>query len=119
MTPSLLAVCLIVAFAAVKAEWEDIILPPLDGKQDPEVTLYFAQGADLTTSQYTSIMTTLQTVLPFKLWVGIPQCAQNVCSIPKTLSKGIDRIEQSMLDAGMNSVKTFYGGHSLGGAMMP
>jgi hypothetical protein len=64
-------------------------------------------------------MTQLQKELPYKLWVGIVQCQSNICSIPNTLKKGCARVEKDMIDAGMNAQKHFYGGHSLGGAMMP
>ena len=77
--------------------WDDIILPPHPGKKGSESVLYFAQGADLKTSQYVKLMEFIQKKLPFPLWVGIPQCLNNVCSIPNTLNKGIERIKQVII----------------------
>jgi hypothetical protein len=62
--------------------WEDIILTPPSGKTGPESVLYFGQGADLKTSQYTKILSSLQQAVDFPLWVGIPQCPQNVSFHP-------------------------------------
>ena len=113
MRGSLLA--LLLSLLLARAVADDVILKPIDGKSDPEVALYFAQGADIETQQYTDIMSQLQKQVPFKLWVGIVQCQSNVCSIPTTLAKGCARVEEDMTKAGMNAQKTFYGGHSLGG----
>ena len=99
--------------------WDDVILPPPEGKNGPVSVVYFAQGADILTEQYTSIMTELQQAADFPLWVGIPQCPFNVAAIPGGLKKGIDRITPAMEEMGMNAEKRFYAGHSLGGAMMP
>merc|ERR1719453_732971 len=101
------------------AEWEDVILKPPESKSGPESVLYFGQGADLKTQQYIPILSALQDAVDFPLWIGIPQCPNNVASIPGALSDGIKRINADMVAQGMNAEKTFYGGHSLGGAMMP
>ena len=106
---------LLLSLLLTRAVADDVILKPVDGKSDPEVALYFAQGADIETQQYTDIMSQLQKQVPFKLWIGIVQCQSNVCSIPTTLAKGCARVEEDMTKAGMNAQKTFYGGHSLGG----
>jgi hypothetical protein len=81
--------------------------------------VYFAQGADITTAQYTSILTALQHAVDFPLWVGIPQCPFNVAAIPGGLKKGIERVSETMKEMGMEAEHEFYAGHSLGGAMMP
>lgn len=103
----------------LEATYEDIILKPPTSKTGTVVALYFGQGADIKTSQYVKIMTSLQNILTFPLWVGIPQCPQDACSIPNGLSDGIARVKSAMVAQGMKADKTFYGGHSLGGAMMP
>jgi hypothetical protein len=109
---------LIVICAGVVA-WDDVILPPPMDKAGPVSVVYFAQGADITTDQYTLIMTELQNTVDFPLWVGIPQCPFNVAAIPGGLKKGIDRVSTSMQEMGMRAELHFYAGHSLGGAMMP
>ncbi len=73
---------------------------------------HFFKGADLATSQYVKIMTSLQNEVDFPLWVGIPQCPMNACSIG--LANGITRISEEMVSQGMIATKSFYGGHSLG-----
>jgi hypothetical protein len=59
-------------------------------------------------------MTKLQNTVNFPLWVGIPQCPNDTAAIPGALKRGIKRINETMIDMGMKSVNTFYGGHSLG-----
>jgi hypothetical protein len=101
------------------AAWDDIVLTPPSGKSGPVGVIYFAQGADLETKQYTKIMTKLQNAVNFPLWVGIPQCPMDVAAIPSGLKKGIERVTAAMEDQGMVADNHYYGGHSLGGAMMP
>lgn len=109
---------LLLTFGLVAA-WDDVILTPPASKTGPVSVVYFAQGADISTDQYTSILTELQNAVNFPLWVGIPQCPANVAAIPGGLKKGIDRVTASMEDMGMRAELRFYAGHSLGGAMMP
>ncbi|GMH99340.1 hypothetical protein TrST_g3567 [Triparma strigata] len=100
--------------------WDDVILSPPEGKNGEPKALYFAQGADISTDQYSSILSLLQEKVSFPLWVGIPQCPADVAAIPFGLSSGISRIQKAMTKQGMPSPShSFYAGHSLGGAMMP
>lgn len=101
--------------------WDDVILPPPAGKTGPSAVVYFGQGAEIKTSQYSSILADLQESVDFPLWIGVPQCPANVAAIPGGLKKGIERVEKAMIEQGMTDSAdfTFYGGHSLGGAMMP
>lgn len=110
----LLAVILVIAQA-----WDDIIISPPSGKTGTVSVLLFAQGAQIKTSQYSEILSLLQESVSFPLWIGIPQCLSDTCSIPTTLSSGMDRITKLMKLQGMKAEYTFYGGHSLGGAMLP
>lgn len=107
------------SLATAVAEWEDVILQPPSDKTGPVAALFFGQGADIKTSQYTKIMTSLQDAVDFPLWVGIPQFPMDVAAVPKGLEWGVKRINAKMVAAGMSSELEFYGGHSLGGAMMP
>lgn len=102
------------------AAWDDIILsPPQDKRGDPAM-LYFIQGAQIKTSQYTSILSLLQSKVDFPLWIGIPQCPLDVPAIPGALKDGIERVGKAMVKQGAPKVsKTFISGHSLGGAMIP
>lgn len=98
----------------------DIILPALQGKTGPTVALFFAQGASIGTAQYKSLLQHLQEEVPFPLWIGIPQCMEDNCAIPLTLTEGVNRVRANMITQGMRNVeKNIYAGHSLGGAMLP
>lgn len=100
--------------------WDDVILAPPEGKTGEPSVLLFAQGASIKTSQYTSLMQQIQNAAPFPLYVGIPQCLEDNCAIPLTLSDGMKRARVAIEKAGLKvAKKTFYAGHSLGGAMLP
>lgn len=78
------------------------------------IIIIIITGADIKTEQYVNIMMKLQNTVDFPLWVGIPQCPENIAAIPGALSNGIARINESMVNMGMKALNTFYGGHSLG-----
>ncbi|CAM9266739.1 unnamed protein product [Ectocarpus fasciculatus] len=99
--------------------WDDVILPPPASKTGPVVALYYGQGADIKTDQYAEILGSLQQAVDFPLWVGIPQCPGDAAAVPNALKNGIERIRDDMKEQGMIEEFSFYGGHSLGGAMMP
>lgn len=103
----------------VISQYNDIILQPLSEKSGPISVLYFIQGAELSTSQYIQILSLLQKKVDFPLWVGIPQCPGNIAAIPGCIENGIERVYQKMKVKGMKEEYNFYGGHSLGGAMIP
>lgn len=104
----------------INSLFSDVILPPPAGKIGPVALLLFAQGAQIPTSQYSPLLQQLQEAVPFPLWVGIPQCAFDVCAIPGTLASGMARIKSTMASKGMTSIQRIYfAGHSLGGAMLP
>lgn len=98
----------------------DLIISPISGKTGPEVAFVFGQGASIRTSQYQPLAVALQQAVTFPLWFAVPACTGDICAIPGTLKSGVARVLQSMKTSGLNSnAKVFYGGHSLGGAMMP
>ena len=105
------------------AAWDDLILPPVtEGKTGAPAVLLFGQGAGIVTSLYQSLGEAIQAAAPFPLWFGSPQCQSNSCAVPGTLKSGMERIKSAMVDQGLdidNSTRFYYGGHSLGGAMMP
>ncbi len=76
-------------------------------------------GAEIKTEQYTKILSSLQAQVDFPLWIAVPQCPFDVAAIPFGLSTGISRAKKAAEELGMNPTFEFYGGHSLGGAMMP
>ena len=99
---------------------EDVILSPPEGKRGQASLLLFAQGASIATSQYVPLVTAIQKAVPFPLYVGIPQCFEDNCAIPLTLKDGMARVRVAVEKAGLKvPKKTFYAGHSLGGAMLP
>jgi hypothetical protein len=135
--PCLLVLVLLACLVLARA-WGDIILSPLAGRVGPVVVIYVAQGticrnhiyqyiyltthnplnqigAELKTSQYVNLMKQIQSSLSFPVWVGIPQCSEDICSIPGTLKSGIDRVSIQMTSMGMRPHYSFYAGHSLGG----
>lgn len=61
----------------------------------------------------------MQDAVNFPLWVAIPQCIANTASIPGTISNGIDRMNVKLSENNIYPKFYFYGGHSLGGAMIP
>ena len=108
----MIKVLLLVLLLNVVSAFEDIILPPISSKVGEVSVLFFGQGANLSTSQYTQILTDLQNACDFPLWIGIPQCPNNACAVG--LKEGMERIERSMKLQGMRAKHTFYAGHSLG-----
>ena len=113
-------VALFVAASSVVLAHDDVVLPPLQGKVGPPSVLLFAQGASIKTSQYVSLVQKIQQAVPFPLWVGIPQCFEDNCAVPLTLSDGMKRVRLAMEKQGLVAAKkTFHAGHSLGGAMLP
>jgi dienelactone hydrolase len=104
----------------IATAWEDIIAPPLPAAVGPDVLLIYIQGADIPTSSYSAITSQIQKqVSSAKLWVALPQMLENVAAIPTGISQGITRVSKLLAAAGMPAnTTTFYGGHSLGGAMI-
>ena len=98
--------------------WEDLVLPPLEGKSGSEAALFFAQGAGISTSLYQELGAAIQAAAPFPLWFASPQCLSDACAVPGTLANGMTRVKATMAnDYAFNASETvvFYGGHSLGG----
>jgi len=97
---------------------DDVLLLPLsETSSSVESCLLFIQGADISPEQYSPLMTALQEASDLKLYVGIPQYPHDYAVYD--LSKGMDRVQQSLISAGMSeSTRCFVSGHSLGGAML-
>jgi hypothetical protein len=111
-----LFILLIVAIF-VLASAIDVILPPDSSKTGPEGFIIFMQGADIEASTYVPLLKMLQQKVPLKLWVGVPDLFKNMVN-PLDMNRGIEKIRQKMVDQGMQSTYSLYGGHSLGGAMI-
>lgn len=101
------------------ATWDDLIMPPIDGKSGQTVVVLFGQGADIPTELYEPLGAAIQAASSYPLWFASPQCPYNACAVG--LDSAMARIKASMEDQGLDfaSSSVFYGGHSLGGAMMP
>jgi pimeloyl-ACP methyl ester carboxylesterase len=110
---------LLTLFSSVFA-WEDIVIPPLSGKVGDDVVLYYIQGANIATKEYTALATQVQKLASFPLWIAIPQMTDNVAAIPVPgIGGGVTRINKLLATAGMPpTAPVFYAGHSLGGAMV-
>ena len=93
---------------------DDIILKPVkEGKQ--EVALVFIQGSQIKPDQYVPLVSKLQNVSEFSLWVGIPEYTADLL-VPIDLSGGIKRVLGEMQLK--NTTRVFFAGHSLGGALL-
>lgn len=113
-------VTLALALATGVLGWDDLILEPPSDKTGTPVAMLFGQGASIDTSQYEALGKAIQAAAPFPLWFGAPQNYFDTAAIPTTLTVGMSRIKSAMYEMGMpENITTFFGGHSLGGAMMP
>jgi hypothetical protein len=72
----------------VAKAWDDLIMPPLDGKSGPTVVILYGQGADIPTEEYEGLGAAIQTAAPYPVWFATPQCPNNVASIPLGLEAG-------------------------------
>ena len=107
----------LIATLFILASSIDVILQPDSSKTGPEGFLIFMQGADIEASTYVPLLKMLQTKSSLKLWVGIPDLFMNVVN-PLDMNKGIEKIRSKMEEGGMKASYRYYGGHSLGGAMI-
>lgn len=98
----------------------DLILPPPAGKIGEPVAMVFAQGASIDPVLYQPLAEAIQREAEFPIYFAGVKCVGGVCAVPTTLSSGVDRVLTQLQTQGLpaNS-KVVFGGHSLGGAMMP
>ena len=85
---------LVVMVAMVRARgWDDTVVPPpSSGKSGPAAALVFGQGAQIPTRRYAPLAAALQAAVDFPLWVAIPQCISDLCTIPLGLERGVERV---------------------------
>ena len=92
---------------------DDVVLKPIAGKSGmKEVGLVLIQGAQIEPQQYLPLMQEAQNASPFAVWVGIPDYPFDFPE-PFDISGGVNRILQSMKDAGMNTSDIIFAAHSL------
>ena len=100
---------------------KDVIMTPIEGTEGDAVALIFAPGAGLDPQSYIPLATSIQQSLASvkkSLYVGIPHVPLDVAALG--LENAVKRVAGELLDAGLpESFSTLYGGHSLGGAMIP
>ena len=95
----------------------DVILKPTKTTGE-EIAFVLVQGAQIKPDQYVPLARAIQDACSESLWVGIPEFLADIAE-PLVLSKGIAKVLQVMSSQGMKSdVKVFFGGHSLGGAVL-
>eukprot|EP00471_Norrisiella_sphaerica_P009355 CAMPEP_0184501294 /NCGR_PEP_ID=MMETSP0113_2-20130426/47233_1 /TAXON_ID=91329 /ORGANISM="Norrisiella sphaerica, Strain BC52" /LENGTH=535 /DNA_ID=CAMNT_0026890009 /DNA_START=150 /DNA_END=1754 /DNA_ORIENTATION=- len=101
--------------------YEDLIVPPLKPTiGEDEVVIIFIQGASIKTAAYKPLAQQVQKSVSFPLWFAAPQCPENIAAIPKCIDEGVERVMTALRAKGLrNNSRIFYGGHSLGGAMIP
>lgn len=73
---------------ALVSAWDDLVMPPLDGKTGPTVVLLYGQGASIPTEEYEALGLAIQEAASYPLWFGVPQCPDNIASIPGGLEIG-------------------------------
>lgn len=96
---------------------KDIILKP-NRTKGPAAVLFFIQGAQIPNSAYLPLVAAIREAYDAPLWVGIPAFWLEIPE-PLVLKAGIDRVNASLIAAGMPpSLPVFFAGHSLGGAMI-
>ncbi|CAE7262400.1 unnamed protein product [Symbiodinium pilosum] len=89
-----------------------LFLPPLEGKQGPEIALISVQGASSPVEGYKPAAEAIQKASPFKVWVGIPQYLFDLPELQ--FAAKVDDILQQMEKAGMKADHKVIMGHSLG-----
>jgi hypothetical protein len=112
--------CVLSAGVVSRANRDVIMAPEGDLLSKPAVALIFAPGADLDPDSYVPLMESMQKEMgpDFGLWVGIPHMPMDVSAIG--LKQAVARVASELMDQGLPlEHETFYGGHSLGGAVMP
>ena len=99
----------------------DVVLPPPSVEAGtPDVAFIFAPGAGLEPDSYVPLMEEIQQAMApeFGVWIGVPHVPFDVAAIG--LGEAVQRVADAMVEAGLPaSHETLYGGHSLGGAVMP
>lgn len=73
----------------VSAEWDDLIMSPMDGKDGSTVVIIFGQGASIPTEEYEALGSAIQNEASYPIWFAVPQCPDNVASIPGGLKNGL------------------------------
>jgi hypothetical protein len=115
----MLATHLLIILVAIlgAAFGDDVILKPIKTAGE-EISFIMIQGAQIKPDQYVPLAKAIQAAVDRPLWIGIPEFLGDIAE-PLVLSRGISNILKSMVSQGMKSdVKTFFGGHSLGGAVL-
>lgn len=114
---------LVCSIALIHAN-SDLILSPDKVLEGFNIALIYAPGAGIDAVHYEPLMKNIQNKFTnngFNLWVGVPHMPLNVTTLG--LKHAIDRIAKELYEAGLPKIegqqKVFYGGHSLGGAVMP
>jgi len=88
-------------------------LPPLEGKQGPEVALILIQGASSPVAGYKPVGLAIQQASSFKVWVGVPQHLFDIAEFQ--FAGKVDAMLTEMEKAGMKADHKVIMGHSLGG----
>ena len=91
---------------------DSFFLPPLEGKQGPELALILVQGASSPVTGYKPVGEAIQKASPFKVWVGVPQHLFDLAEF-QFEAKVNDMLKQ-MENAGMKADHKVMMGHSLG-----
>jgi len=104
---------------SVFATDDDVVIEP-KSSGGKTVALMYAPGCGIGPEAYVPLANAIQSAMApeYDLWVGIPALPLNVTTLG--LKKAFNRVAEELTEAGLPSNhETLYGGHSLGGAVVP
>jgi hypothetical protein len=104
---------------AATASGEEIVLHPKSSANPlaPIAALILIEGSGISNDAYVPLGQAIQEVSNLQLWIGIPSFKNNTPN-PLTMDLNIDATLAAMKRQGMRAKYYFYGGHSLGGAVL-
>jgi len=111
--------CLCLICGDGRASANVVLAPPADKSSLPPLFLVFVQGEQIAAEAYVPVMQLVQENVPFALWVGIPSFPLNTPD-PITMVSTLTGAVQNLSDTSgaPETTAVFYGGHSLGGALL-
>lgn len=114
-----LLIFLVLAICTAKATSEEIILQPKSSVNPlaPTAALILIEGSGIANDAYVPLGQAIQEASNLQLWIGIPSFKNNTPN-PLTMDLNIDTTLAAMKRQGMRAKYYFYGGHSLGGAVL-
>mmetsp|Transcript_16422 Transcript_16422/g.30967 ORF Transcript_16422/g.30967 Transcript_16422/m.30967 type:complete len:559 (+) Transcript_16422:38-1714(+) len=108
----MMAWLLLATLLPLAAADDSFFLPPLEGKQGPEIALIMIQGASSPVVGYKPVAEAIQKASPQKVWVGVPQHLLDLAEFQ--FAGKVEDMLKKMEAAGMKADRKVLMGHSLG-----